>query len=1234
MPEANESHGPLDSHPPSLEAADREALLADALRGGEDTLRDATRAAPPPLQGVPSLPGYEVLGEAARGGMGVVYRARHVRLGREVALKVMVAGEYATAEMLERFHRESRAAARLDHPSIVAVYDVGSQGPLHYFAMEWIEGESLASLIRRGRISERRAVEAIRDVARALAYAHAHGIVHRDVKPANVLVGDDGRARLADFGLVKDLSLDPMTLPGAALGTPSYMSPEQASGDAARIDARSDVYGLGATLYEALTGRPPFVRDGLFATITAILSEDVVPPRSIRPTVPLDLETVCLRALERDPARRYESADAFADDLDCCLAERPIAARPVSTVGRFLARWRRRRGAVAATIALAAILGVAGAEVARRDRVRAAAASRWAEADRLEAAGDLVGARDLLLGCTSTDPAAAERLRRLEETLAERVRTEHETRKQALQRAEEAEEAVIKASNSARVLSRWARLKPVAEEIERIASCQRMDPSDRRKAVARAWEQVARFLTETPDDPASRATALAFAGYLRALSGLPDEGLAMMRKAHDLEPDLPYGRLLEAYFWFASYMYGLSFSPVDVDIATLPTPSLQEETPEQVGYRNRALLAARDAGRARVWGGEAMRDFLDLLLGFLRVHHGKHDQVIAALDAALASPDLRPLATGLTFARAQVRYLAGRFEEAEADALEALRVRAHCPIAWRLLGQIRIHGGVAGHLRGEDARPRLREAIEALTRAIDREPPSRSGGFGWRGLAWLTLARIDLARDGEPWDAFERAARDFTREASLVPEDLGALLNLATVWHAAGRARVRAGLDPGDHYGKAEEILDRVLRINPKDTETLRKRGQLRVSSAEDLPMDARRREELFRSGVDDLRQSARIDPGGADSSTMLACALCSWTMRIEGDPRDGDERLREALDLLEEAHRRDPGNLLARIERAKALALAAERRFARGEEARASCEEAMRAFDEVASARVADAHGNRARPYELLASIEERDGGDPRPWLREGLKCLAEAVRLEPGATGWRQNRAAILIRLGEAELARGGDGDAEFARAEEEAGAIIARHSTHADAWETRGVARLRRAEDRKRKGGDPGDLLKLAAADVAVALGLDPKRPSTLEWKGIILQGAGEVMSAAGEDPRPAFRESLEAFDGALAMRPASVSGLVGRGDTCRHLGAWTAAVGEDGAPLYRAARDAYERAVEVDPGLWRAWFHLGLMREALGDLPGAEEACERASAIVGDASPQLAETLDRIRRARGK
>ena len=306
---------------------------------------------------------YELIEEVARGGMGIVYRARQVSLNRIVAVKMVLAGRFAAAETMQRFRAEAEAAARLRHPNIVGIHEVGEHDGFHYFSMDFIEGKHLGQILRERPVSPRQAAEWVRTVASAIHYAHGQGILHRDIKPSNILLDLEGRPHVSDFGLAKQIEGDSdLTVSGQVLGSPNYMPPEQAEGHAGKSAVTSDIYSLGAVLYHLLTGRPPFVAQSVPETLRMVIQGEVLRPILLNPSVPVDLETICLKSLEREPSRRYATALELADELGRFLRDEPIRARPISRPARVM-RWCRRNPVVSSLtggLALAVCLGLAG----------------------------------------------------------------------------------------------------------------------------------------------------------------------------------------------------------------------------------------------------------------------------------------------------------------------------------------------------------------------------------------------------------------------------------------------------------------------------------------------------------------------------------------------------------------------------------------------------------------------------------------------------------------------------------------------------------------------------------------------------------------------------------------------------------------------------------------------------------------------------------------------------------
>ena len=382
----------LPPRPKQQEASDTptKSLDSDADEsGGEEP------ANKPPVRPKPSPPreretvqyfgDYELVDELARGGMGVVYKARQVSLNRTVALKMILAGQLASKQDVQRFYAEAEAAAALDHSNIVPIYEVGQHEGQHYFAMGFVEGRGLDAIVRDNPLPSRKAAEYIRTVAEAIQYAHDQGVLHRDIKPSNVLIDAGDQPKVTDFGLAKKTGSDSnLTATGQVLGTPSYMPPEQAFGEHQDIGPASDVYSLGATLYCLLTGRAPFQGDSAAATLMQVIEQEPVSPRLLNPAIDADLETIVLKCLEKERGRRYMTARELTQELDRYLRGRPIKARPISRPARAW-RWCKRNPVVAGLSAAVAVVLLVGAIVSSALAVVANQNAELAETRAVEA---------------------------------------------------------------------------------------------------------------------------------------------------------------------------------------------------------------------------------------------------------------------------------------------------------------------------------------------------------------------------------------------------------------------------------------------------------------------------------------------------------------------------------------------------------------------------------------------------------------------------------------------------------------------------------------------------------------------------------------------------------------------------------------------------------------------------------------------------------------------------------
>jgi serine/threonine-protein kinase len=525
-------NGTIQSAPGAAEA---DPLAGEFEVRTDDPAYAATVGFTPPPAGraapAPAVAGYDILGELGRGGMGVVYKARHVRLNRTVALKMVLAGAHAGADRLARFFTEAEAVAQLAHPNIVQIYEVGEHDGLPYFSLEYVAGGSLAQRLGGKPLPAREAARTVRLLADAVASAHAKGVVHRDLKPANVLMTEAGEPKITDFGLAKRLESDSsQTRSGTLMGTPNYMAPEQARGDTHAVGPAADVWALGVILYECLTGRTPFVGTSIVDTLRQVQGHEPVPPGRLEPGTPADLETVCLKCLQKEPAKRYGSAKDLADDLGRFLAGRPIVARPVGPAERAW-RWCRRNPRVAGLTAtvLFLLVAVAAGSVAvayRISRERAAAVAARDLADENARRADR-NARDELAARTLAD---------------QKARDEQAARERADRAADEARQARAAADANAKVASDQAALAlstlqilvdKVQTQLDDAPRTQRLK-ADLLRAAMDGLRQVARHAEKSSSTEATMAAAHMRMGHMFRQLGDTEEAFRQYQLCHEI----------------------------------------------------------------------------------------------------------------------------------------------------------------------------------------------------------------------------------------------------------------------------------------------------------------------------------------------------------------------------------------------------------------------------------------------------------------------------------------------------------------------------------------------------------------------------------------------------------------------------------------------------------------------------------------------------------------------------
>jgi tetratricopeptide (TPR) repeat protein/predicted Ser/Thr protein kinase len=786
---------------------------------------------------------YELLAEVGRGGMGVVYRARQPDLDRVVALKMLLVGDAASEVERERFFAEAKHAAKLSHRAIVSVHDVGETDGIHYFTMDYVEGKDLGELIRaKGRLEPREAVEIALQLCDGLAYAHEQGVVHRDMKPSNVLLDEkNGRPRITDFGIAKDLGRSSTTRAGEVLGTPSYMPPEQAEGRALEVDNRADIYSLGAVLYDMLTGHPPFEGKSGFAILTAVINERPRPLRKLVPALPEDLETIVLKCLEKDRAKRYATVSLLAADLRRFATGESIEAEPASEP---ILSTRAKLLVLGALLVAGLVGGVVvyvrdlaareeaervALERTRREADEASRRAREAEEQRAAAEKGSALVRDALEAASRQDSRAlglaaqaVEHAPRLVLARATLARLELELARDAPRALAEADAAI--ALDAAAVDARSTRVRALValgRYADALAECDALDKlvsGAGRAAAARlrgetdvargdlgtALGELQRAADMAPGDADVRLTlARAFLAAKK-----PDDAERAASAAHELEPRLgsallvraearaQLGRFADA---LADAQEAASLAPSDPAASALVARLQQADEREDSPAHQELHRAAEAAEQAFARGDRAAveawlaaprrgRECPRLLAsrGYLLWHTGRlpeADEVYTRLH------DLNAADAPALGNRGLVREQEKRWDEALADFDEALG-KPGGPGMWPALeGRARILSELG----------RFEEAETAWTLALEsvKDPAAKAHELHDRAkFFWLSRGRLDEAQaDFDQAIALVPGSGHYWRDRGDVKEKKGDLAGALADWKAAldGKA-----LLPGD----------------------------------------------------------------------------------------------------------------------------------------------------------------------------------------------------------------------------------------------------------------------------------------------------------------------------------------------------------------------------------------------------------------------------------------------------
>jgi eukaryotic-like serine/threonine-protein kinase len=950
-------------------ASNRELDRTETL-SGEDPEPTVLAGGPP----VAGWDRYDVLELLGRGGMGAVYKARDRRLDRTVAIKFLTS---ADPNLALRLLREARAQARIEHGNICRVLDVGEVGGRAYIALQFVDGEPLQRAATHMALDEKVAV--FRDVTLAIQEAHRLGIVHRDLKPANILVerGDAGwHPIVMDFGLARETSVDAgLTRSGALLGTPSYMSPEQARGDVRAIDRRSDIYSLGATLYELLAGRPPFEHDSLAQLLAQIIHDEPEAPRSLVPGLPVDLETIALQCLAKDPAQRYASARALADDLGRYLAGEPILGRRPSPWQR-LRRGARRHRAVVAVAGVALVVVLAAGAIAGRSwlaaRAEAArAASRTALAQRLGHE-----AKDIELFLRSAYQLPLQDTRPARDAVRARMRaiaaTPHDLGPlgdavvhDALGRGhlalhewrEAADELAIAAAGGLDTPELHAARGRALGELYHRAFEDARRSGDRSWLDGRRKQLEQQYLGPALAELAASRGAGDTAAYLEALIALYRGDVAAAEQAATAAADhAPW--LFEARKLAADAAYAAAVAAFDRGDYDAACPLLDRA---EQRYAQAAEVARSDASVHEAAAQAALqRAEIDFRQG--RSPREPLDRALAAIDRALA---------------------------ADPDDAPGYTTKAYVLLRWYRTPSLR---------GSEDPRVLLERMAQSAERAVALDASDAN--------AWDALGNAHVYRGnhesyhggrGEPW--WNRAIDEIEQALAIRPDDPWATNDLGVAHRWLGASLDQTGGDPMPHYEAALRAYTHASELDPQFLYAWSNQADLHASVAEhraSLALDPQlEADSAVRAGQRCLTIDSRYD-FVFDAMSRARLSVASYLLDTGGDPTAA---LAGAAQYLDRADAQHPGNFATWFQRGVVAALDARGRMRDGGDPSASLAKGRLALHEATrlNPSSADVYVQAAELDLVEVAWASHDGRDVASAVARARHDADQAIALDP---------------------------------------------------------------------------------------------------------------------------------------------------------------------------------------------------------------------------------------------
>ncbi len=1217
--------------------------------GGAEPSPPTQHAVPGWRQRFPRAVGpYELLEELGHGGMGVVFLARHERLRTRCAVKVLIAGEHASPDAIARFTREAEATARMGkHPNIVTVHDLGWEGNLAYYAMELVVGRSLRAAMAARDMPLPESVAVLEKVARALHFAHQRGIIHRDVKPENIILRSDGEPQVMDFGLAHDVEATrQLTSAGDVMGSPHYMAPEQVLGQLDAIDARTDVFALGAVLYEVLCGVRAHPGNATMEVFGHILRGEVVSPRRIDPRVSRDLETVCLKCLDPDPAARYASAEALADDLARFRRGEPVLARPVSLAYRAWKRVRRHQVASALTslllLALAAVAVLRWqqgglvrqylAELSERGRVQ------LSEALARRAIGDLKGCRRSLEALATP----IEELKRRAPELAEPWYYQG-CMESALERFEDAEASQDCAVSLARAagdeskdllplalyergLLRFARYTTRREagrkRLHRLRETARApmsasSPVPTTAEVEAADPDLARLRGAALDDLIEVVRSQGGSEELDARAHVARGAVAMIQGAPGAEEHFLRALELDPYFGEAlTSLAGLAFEAGEWDEAARRFRNAHEKDRGAVSNLSaeaRCLLTASQAAEARGEDAQARRD-----------------RALAAIQEAMdlvpASAELFGMECEVRLEEAERLRRHGKGSSAPLDAAfkpieQAIALRPKDASLRNRRALLLLMRGEASRVRGEDPTADHAAAREACHEAIALDP-ALAEAHGNLGDILFRMAEWREDRDEDPSALLEEAAAAYGEMLRIDPGHLGARTNQACIAHALGERKAAKGQDPSEEFRRAGEMLEAVLAEAPQNAGALNNHamllvtlGKLRAGRGEDPSSE-------YGRAIEEYGRALASDAGIFEAAINL---MTTWAVMGDWKADRGIDPTTEygkAIEASRRARAINPGSATLLDNLAGIHASLGEWLSEHAGDPTAAFESALVAYREeltIDESRV-EAYRGRAEVLRRRGEWKHRAEGDPTTDWQDGLKDLERARALKPNDASVERLTGGLYHRLGERKEFKGEDPREEWRQALDWLGKSIAHDPSSAPGRVNEATVHESLAVWKEARAEDPAEEYRKVVEGCEAALSLDPRLELAAQKLGDAWLGLGARNLKRGEAVMEEVQRALAAYDRAVAIRTDNWVVHLRRGVALEMLARLEEAVAsyESGLRLrpedpnlkagLKSARGRLE-ARRASASEWSKAFDEGWARMAKGDYAGSRESYER-------------------------